>query len=213
MEIIEKKAKDVWKKVLKYLLENGNDFVDREGRVCRQILNVRTTIESVDSITKPIEIINSFNKWVYPLLEEIEALGLTKDTIPGYHFSYGNRAFNFNEAINQIDEFVVPLLKKDPTSRRATVVLYNPQKDSQLHKNDIPSMLIMNFNILNGKLHATTLVRSNDLFLGLPANMYQTFVIQRYIAKKVGCKIGSITTHSISAHIFEDQFEYIKKVI
>jgi len=37
--------------------------------------------------------------------------------------------------------------------------------------------------------------------------------LQEYVAKELGCKTGSLTTFSNSAHIFKDQFEDIQKVI
>jgi thymidylate synthase len=212
MEIIEKNADTAWKKILKAVLENGTDFKDRDNRICREVLNATITIKDTSSITKPIEIINSFNKWVYPPLEELETVSLSRKEIPGYYYNYGARAFNL-DGVNQIDDYVVPLLKNDNTSRRATVVFYDPRKDSQPFKRDIPGMIMMNFNVRNNKLDVTTLVRSNDLFFGWPANIYQTSILQAYVAKAIGSKLGSITTKSISAHIFDDQFDYIMKII
>jgi len=43
--------------------------------------------------------------------------------------------------------------------------------------------------------------------------MYQVYVLQKYVAKKIGIELGPITTTSISAHVFEEQFEYIEKLI
>ncbi|PIZ54003.1 hypothetical protein COY26_00300, partial [Candidatus Woesearchaeota archaeon CG_4_10_14_0_2_um_filter_33_10] len=70
----------------------------------------------------------------------------------------------------------------------------------------------IDFKIRKQKLNATMVVRSNDLFFGWPANLYQLFVLQDYIGKKLGCKTGSLTTFSNSAHIFKDQFEDIQQV-
>jgi thymidylate synthase len=212
MEITGENPEDVWRKALKHVFEKGKDFTDRDSRVCREAMNLCLTIKDASEVTKPIEVINSFRKWVYPPLDELKSVVLNKKEIPGYYYNYGARAFNFN-TINQIDDYVIPLLKKDGTSRRATVVFYNPEKDSFLHKKDIPGMIMVTFNIRKGKLNATTLVRSNDLFFGWPANIYQTYVIQDYVAKELGCEKGSITTFSISAHIFEDQFDHVRKVI
>jgi len=212
MEIIAKNAEQAWKKILEYTFENGKDFIDRDNRTCREVLNVILTIKNLKDITKPIERINSFKKWVYPPLEELESFILSKKEIPGYYYNYGARAFNFGP-INQVDDFIIPLLKKDKTSRRASIVFYNPIKDSSLFKKDIPAMIMINFNIRQHKLHAISIVRSNDLFFGWPANLYQTYVLLDYIAKQIGVELGTITTISISAHIFEDQFEDINKVI
>lgn len=211
-EIIAKNAEDAWEKALRNIYDNGKDFVDRDNRTCREILNLILKIENVKDITKPIEILNSLRKWVYPPYEELEIFILGKKDIPGYYYNYGARAFNF-ETINQIDDFVIPLLKKDKTSRRATAIFYNPLKDSFLFRKDIPGMIMINFNIRQEKLHITAIVRSNDLFFGWPANIYQVYVLQNYVAKQLGVELGSITTISISAHIFEDQLEDIKKVL
>jgi len=211
VEIKGKNVEDVWKKVLKQVYEKGEDFVDKDGRTCRELLNVSLNIENPEKITKPIEMLNSFGKWIYPPLEELETFILIKKDVPGYYYNYGSRAFNFN-GINQIDKFVIPLLKKDKTSRRASVIFYNPIKDSFTFKKDIPGMIMANFNVRDGKLHVTTLIRSNDLFFGWPANIYQIYTLQKYISKKLDCELGSLTTTSISAHIFEDHFEDIKKV-
>ncbi|MBI2630194.1 hypothetical protein HYW76_03755 [Candidatus Pacearchaeota archaeon] len=212
MEIIEKNAEDAWKKALRHVFENGKDFVDRDGRNCRELINLNITIKDISTISKPVEIINSFKKWIYPPIEELEGFMLSKKEISGYYYNYGARAFNF-QGINQIDNFVIPLLKKDKTSRRATITFYNPANDSFLFKKDVPGMIMLNFNIKDNRLNVITVVRSNDLFFGWPANLYQTFVLQNYVAKQLNCEIGSITTNSISAHIFEDQFDYIKKII
>jgi thymidylate synthase len=212
MEIIEKTAEKAWKKLLKYVLENGANFKDVNGRICKEALNVVTVVENPENIAKPIEILNSFNKWIYPPIEEIKDSILGKKDIGGYYYNYGARAFNYN-GVNQIDDYIIPLLKKDPGQRRAIIVFYGPEKDAMLLKKETPGMIMMNFNIREKKLHATMVIRSNDLFYGWPANIIQGYFLADYISKELNCPIGKITTISISAHVFEDQFEYIRKII
>jgi len=225
MEVKDKTASKVWKKALKYILSKGKDFTDKEERVCREILNMTLVIEDpTKDITGPIKILNSFKKWIYPPLEELAKFMLSKKDMPGYYYTYGSRAFNFGSGshnldkkdqnqINQIEEFVIPLLKKDPTSRRATVLFYNPLKDSNLYKKEVPGMILANFKIKDKKLYVTAVIRSNDLFYGWPTSIYQIYILQDYIREKLNLDIGSITTFSVSAHIFEDQFDDIKKII
>ena len=213
MEINEETAEKAWVKALNLTLKKGRDFTDKDKRACREQMNLVIKVNKTKDITDPIKKINSFEKWVYPPLEELKAIVLNKKEIPGYYYNYGARAFCFAGVINQIDDYIIPLLKKDKTSRRASIVFYNPEKDSFLHKKDVPAMIMMNFNIINDLVCVTSLVRSNDLFFGWPANIYQSHVLQDYISKKLGLKNGSLTTISISAHIFEDQFEYIKKLV
>ncbi len=212
MEIKEKTAEKAWKKMLKEVMEHGTEFIDRKGRLCKEVLNIITTIETPDNVTKPIEILSSLKKWVYPSLEELKTFMLEKEDIPGYYYHYGSRAFNYN-GIDQVNDYLIPLLKKEPSSKRGIVVFYGPEKDTLPLKKETPGMVMMNFNIRNKKLHVTAIIRSNDLFYGWPGNIVQTYFLADYVSKELNVPLGELTTLSISAHIFEDQFEDIKKVI
>lgn len=213
MEIIENSVFDAWKRVLKYIYEKGKDFVDSEERVCREVLNLTLVVkEPGKDITKPIEVLNSFKKWVYPPFDELANFMLTKKDIPGYYYTYGSRAFKFG-TLEQIEKFVIPLLKKDLTSRRAVILFYNPMKDSYLYKKETPGMISADFKVRDNKLYVTAVIRSNDMFFGFPANIYQIYILQEYVRKKLGVEAGNLTIFSNSAHIFEDNFEDILKVI
>src|SRR3989344_934013 len=212
MEIKEKTAEKTWKSILKHVLENGTEFIDGKNRLCKEALNIVATIEDTKDITKPIEILSSFKKWVYPSLEELKSSILEKEDSPGYYYHYGSRAFNYS-GINQINDYILPLLKKDPTSKRGIVVFYGPEKDTLPLKKETPGMVMVNFNIRDKKLFTTIIIRSNDLFFGWPGNMVQIRYLAEYVGKELNVPVGPITTISISAHIFEKQFEDIKKVI
>ncbi|MEM1535573.1 MAG: thymidylate synthase [Candidatus Pacearchaeota archaeon] len=213
MEIIENSALNAWKKALKYVFEKGKDFIDKEERCCREVLNLVITIKDPNKdITKPIEVLNSFKKWIYPPFEELVKFVLSKKEMPGYSYTYGSRAFKFG-SLNQVEKFIIPLLKKDITSRRATLLFYDPLKDSDLYKKETPSMIMMDFKVRDNKLHTSAVIRSSDLFFGFPANLYEVYILQDYIRKKLNVETGSITIFLVSAHIFEDQFEDIKKVV
>lgn len=213
MEIIHDTTFGTWKLILRYIYENGSDFEDENKRLCREVINLSATIEEPQNdITKPIETLNSFGKWVYPSLEEIENIIISKKSSP-YKYSYGPRLFSFYEKINQIDNFIIPLLKQTPSSRRAIAVIWNPIIDSKIYRRDIPGMVSLDFKLRKNRLNITSLIRSNDTFFGWPANIYQIYILQKYIAKKLNVKTGSLTTFSTSAHIFSNQFEYIEKII
>jgi len=214
MEFKGKDASKVWKDVLKYVMENGREFVDKKNKRCREVLNIVSSIEDCSTIMKPMEILNSFNKWVYPPIEEIKNSILGKKDIPGYYYNYGARAFNFDgKGLNQIDDYLIPLLKSDSSTRRGVVMFYGAEKDTLPLKKETPAVIMADFNIRDGKLHTTTVIRSNDLFFGWPSNIIQTFFLADYVSKELNVPLGSLNTVSISAHIFENQFEDIKKVL
>jgi len=212
MQIKGKTATEVWRKILEYILDNGKDCGDINGNKFREILNITAVIEDPENIITPIEILNRFNKWVYPSYKSIKASILGEEDPSEYYYNYGDRAFNFKD-INQINNYVIPLLKKNPASKRAVVMFYNPELDSFTNKKEIPGLVMVNFNIREGKIHTTMVLRSNDMFHGWTANIIQAYFLAEYIGKELNYPVGTISTHSISAHIFEEQFDDIKKVL
>ncbi|MFH1317379.1 MAG: thymidylate synthase [Candidatus Woesearchaeota archaeon] len=212
--IIAKTANQAWKEILKLILDKGIDFNDENKRTCREVFNILIRLEEPEKeITRPIKILNDFKNWKYPSIEDIKQVMLSNKGTPDYSYSYGPRMFNFQNKIDQINDFIIPLLKESPSSRRATIIVWDPVQDSNVFKRDIPGLVMIDFKLRKERLNMTAVIRSNDVFFGWPANIYQLFELQNFISRKIGCKIGTLDTFSISAHIFEDQFEFIKKVL
>lgn len=207
-------AFEAWKGILSHVLKHGVDFTDENGRVCREFLNLLIEIDRPEiDATRPITALNSFQKWDYPSFDDIARTVLDSNLAPEYSYSYGPRLFSFQQQKNQVNDFIIPLLKNTPNSRRAVLTLWDPLEDSNPLKRDMPGVVMLDFKLRKGRLNLTGVIRSNDLFFGWPANIYQMHVLQQYIAEKLGCRTGSISTVSTSAHIFQDQFPYIKKIL
>ena len=212
--MISKIATKAWKKAMKRIFEEGYEFVDTNGRLCRELLNLRLTVENPEIQTQePIEILNNLHNWTYPNLSEIREIILSKKSSLDYLYSYGQRLFNASHAIDQIDNYVVPLLKTSENTRRAVASLWEPEHDSNTNSKEVPGLVYIDFKLRDGRLNMTAVIRSCDLFFGWPANIYQLFCLQDYVCKKLGCKFGALTTFLTSAHIFEYQFEYIKRIL
>jgi thymidylate synthase len=213
MEITADNALDAWKKAMKEILENGQETSDFEGRLSRELLNLTITVRCVDGITAPMEKIKGLKKWVYPELDEIEDVIFKRESSSAYYYTYGVRLFNYSNSKDQIEDYIIPLLKEHPNSRRAIAVLYHPLIDSKLIAKESPCMISIYFKILDGKLTVTTLLRSNDVFIGWPANIYHSFLLQRHVAGKLGIEAGSITTISHSGHVFDEYNEEMNEIL
>ncbi|MBW3016984.1 thymidylate synthase [Candidatus Woesearchaeota archaeon] len=209
-----KNSMQAWSKALKHIFESGKDFKDQTNRVCREMLNVLVTVENPkDEVSAPIEKLNSLSDWVYPKLELISDVILRKTPSLLFKYSYGRRLFSFNGKVNQIDDYVIPLLKKNAETRRAVAAIFEPENDSVVSNQNVPGLMVIDFKIRDNKLNMVAVIRSCDLFFGWPANIYQLYVLQEYVREKVGCELGTLSTFLSSAHIFEDQFANIKKII
>ena len=205
---------NAWKHSIRFLLQEGNDFKDKDGRLCREIFNLKIDIEEPwKDITTPIELISDSKNWVYPRIDEIANSTLSRKHSPGHIYIYGERIFNFENKINQIDEFIIPLLRKDPLSRRAILNLWNPNKDSNEFNKEIPSIINGIFIVDDQNINVTVTIRSQNLYFGFPANIYQIYLLQEYIAQRLNKNTGKITLFILSAHIFEENFEDARRVI
>jgi len=212
MNIEEKTCIDAWKKSLNYIIDNGIDFVDLDKRQCREVLNLIVTItEPEKDNDKLIDLMKRF-EWIYPSCEELTAVMFNKEDSATYEYSYGPRIFNFFGKKDQVNDFVIPLLKNDRNSRRAIISLFNPSSDSEILNKNIPSLMLIHFKIIENKLNCTCVIRSNDCFIGWPGNIYQIYSLQKYVAEKINIETGSIATISCSAHIFHEHFENIKDI-
>jgi thymidylate synthase len=213
MSINEKTCVEAWKKAIKYILEKGEDFIDSDGRECREALNLEVNIEQPEKdYDKLIDTMKKF-EWIYPTSEELSVIMFNKEDLAIYEFSYGPRIFNFLNKKDQINDFVIPLLKNDPNSRRAVISLFNPSTDSEILNKNVPSLMFIYFKIKENRLNCTCFIRSNDFFIGWPGNIYQIYLLQKYVSEKLNRNTGLLTTISCSAHVFHEHFEHVKKVL
>ena len=214
MEITKEKTFEAWQAALRHILDHGTVYEDDNKRQCREVTNLLVTIESPESdVARPVETLTDFKKWVYPSQREITEMILTKKENPAHEYCYGSRIFNWENSVDQINDFVIPVLKKSLNSRRGFVILADPKKDSSPLSTHIPGLLLLDFKVKNKKINVHALVRSNDIFIGWPANLVQMHVLQKYIAQRINVETGYIATLSTSGQIFEDYREEIERVI
>lgn len=209
MELKGHNVLEAWQKSLKHIIDHGKEQ-ESHSRKLKEVLNLVVTIQHTEKdILKPIEYLNSLNLWIYPPVEELASVILTKKRIPTIKYTYGSRIFNFHNAINQIQDFIIPKLRSSPRTRKAVVMLYDPVNDSKITLEDTPSLLYLYFRIIDKKLHVTASVRSNDFFIGWPTNAYQVHKLQELVAKELGISTGTLATISNSAHVFLEHMDAI----
>lgn len=211
--ILASDAAEAWKLALKFVLENGKDFVDYDGRVCREVLNMGIEIKNPkESISKPIGILSNLEIGAYPLIDEVIETLFRKDNPGIYDYCYGPRIFNYH-GVDQIHNYVIPLLKANPNSRRAVISLWDPTEDSKVERRNVVGWMVSDFKIRENKLHLTFYARSIDLFIGWPVNVYQQYILMEKVAREVNVGIGSLTTMISSVHIFLEYGDKINKVL
>ncbi|MFI0743276.1 thymidylate synthase [Streptomyces sp. NPDC021100] len=116
--------------------------------------------------------------------------------------AYGPRMRKWAGTVDQLSR-VVETLREDPDSRRALIQLYDPAQDAAGHK-DVPCTLGFRFNLRAGRLHMSTTMRGQDVWIGMPYDLFFYTVLHELVAGWLGAELGEYHHHVGSLHIYED---------
>lgn len=137
--------------------------------------------------------------------------GKWKGTIgPSYGYQMGKKV-RLNRAgiivngvepsyLDQVD-YLIHELKSNPSSRRHVTSLWNIEDLDEMALN--PCVWNTQWLVRGGRLHLIVGVRSNDMALGNPFNVFQYYVLQRMIAQVTKYDMGTLTFNINDAHIYE----------
>lgn len=114
--------------------------------------------------------------------------------------------FNFNQL-----EMVEEMLRTHPESRQAVIHIKQARDLIKFPTKDVNCTVCLQFFIREGKLYLTTYMRSNDLWMGFPNDVFQFTAIQIWLAMKLGYKLGSYTHIAGSLHLYERDAETAMK--
>ena len=118
-------------------------------------------------------------------------------------YTYGSR-MRSHFGVDQV-ELVIEKLRNDPTVASAVISLWDVQKD----RNSTPCLNHIWFRISDDRLYMTATLRSNDMFGAWCANIIGLRSLQILVANQLNIFPASLTTVSLSAHIYEDCFTYV----
>lgn len=97
---------------------------------------------------------------------------------------------------------VVEMLRADPGSRQAVVQVHEPGDTGKGYPED-PCTLSLQFLIRGGRLHLVVTMRSNDLWLGTPTDVYMFTLLQREMASVLGLHQGHYFHQAGSLHLYD----------
>jgi thymidylate synthase len=124
---------------------------------------------------------------------------------PTYHGAYGYR-LRRHFGIDQLDR-VYRALDSNPDTRQAVLQLWDassdlPDDNGTTANTDIPCNVIGLLKVRANRLDWTQVMRSNDLFRGLPHNFVQFTSLQEMVSGWLGIEIGSYHHLSDSLHVY-----------
>jgi thymidylate synthase len=99
---------------------------------------------------------------------------------------------------------VIRLLRDQPSTRRAVIQLFEPADLLDDHK-DVPCTCTLQFLNRGSGLDVVVYMRSNDVFIGLPHDLFCFSMIQELVARSLGCDVGHYIHLAGSLHLYDDR--------
>ena len=213
---------DCWEKIVVNIVNNGHYVNDERGSLTKECLNIVTEIKD------PFSVGGKDFFGMGDALEKLENIRIPKGYFwegdklqtyadqfispenPGFVYTYGNRLRAHFDKVDQIQESITRL-KNCRESRRAISITWDQVIDST--SEEVPCMILIDFKIRGNVLYTTALWRSHDIYGAWFANAVGLTYCAKYVSEEIGdVKLGPITIHSISAHIYENNFDEAEKL-
>lgn len=191
----------------------------RDGKVVGEVLNAVTVIEdptrcimkngirkmpmryaigellwylSSDNSLKPIQMFTS--AW-----DRMSDDGETVNSNYGYCLT---DKFGFNQI-----EQALTQLRDNPQSRQVVLHIKEARNLTSNPTKDLNCTVCLQLFIRDGKLHMTTYMRSNDLWMGFPYDVFQFTCLQILMAMQLHVDVGTYTHIAGSLHLYERDYK------
>jgi thymidylate synthase len=103
--------------------------------------------------------------------------------------------------------YILDLFARDINTRQAVLTIW---KRSPKPSKDIPCTVALQWLIRNNKLHCIVTMRSSDVGMGLPYDMFSFACMSAEIASKLGVELGICYITAGSRHIYDNQIATLK---
>lgn len=185
----------------------------RDGKIVGEILNAITEIKDptrclFQNCKRKMPMRYAIGEMLWYLSGSNTLKGIQNYTSSWDRMSDNGETVNSNYGyciMNKFDfnqwEEVKNELYTNPNSRRAVIHIKSPYDD--INSKDVNCTVCLQFFIRNNKLYLTTYMRSNDLWMGFPYDVFQFTCMQIRMAMELGVDIGTYTHMAGSLHLYE----------
>lgn len=210
---------DVWEEAYTALSEQadqGTNNTSRDGAVVGEFIDAVMVVEDptrsivsspirkmpmryavgelawyLSGSNRVLDIAQYAKKWV-----EISDDGKTNNS------AYGHRIFH-RFGFDQW-EYVKELIRKDPNTRQAVIHIKDA---SNKPTKDTPCTVYLQFFLRDNKLSLSVHMRSNDIWMGVPYDMFSFCFLQVKMAMELGVEVGTYTHYAGSLHMYERDYK------
>lgn len=106
-------------------------------------------------------------------------------------------------------EMVKKLLKQNPNTRHAVLHIKEARDLVKNPSKDVNCTIALQFFIRKGKLHLITTMRSNDVWLGLPYDLFNFTCMQIQMAMELDIPVGTYYHNAGSLHLYRRDIDKV----
>lgn len=209
--------------MLRYVLENGVDKMDRTGVGTRSVFGRQMRFDLSQGFplmtTKKMHLKSIIHELLWFIKGDTNVKYLQDNGVRIWNEwadengdlgpIYGSQWRNWNgEGIDQLAQ-VVDKLKNNPNDRRMIVSAWNVSKIPEMHLP--PCHMMFQFYVANGKLSCMLYQRSCDMFLGVPFNIASYALLTMMLAQVCNLEPGEFVHTLGDTHIYHNHFEQVKE--
>lgn len=210
-----------WIKVLNDLLTNGKESYPR-GYKIKEILNYHTKINMKYPILTIVERKLGYKFmcreawWIMDGRNDVESITNFSKAISS--FSNNGILFDGSYGPRVVDQlrYIVDSFAEDINTRQAVLTIWraNPRPSK-----DIPCTVAIQWFIRGNKIHCIDTMRSSDIWLGWPYDVFNFTMLTGYIMLLLkqkcidGLELGNLYLNAGSCHLYENNFEKAKNII
>ncbi len=209
--VVGKSIGEAWEKSVLLLLDSPDCYLvsSATGGDCWELENV--FVEVSDPLRPPRTPAN----YPFPnLIKDFASLTARKrERRPEDAQTIADRIYRWKRGRGRtINQFrgVVKELRRDRTSRRAVIAIWDPVQDLLPDVSPL-GHCFMYFSIRANALNLCVVSRSVEAWVGALPNMLAFSDIQQRVAKELGVPVGQYTLHALSYHIYLHHIPMIRQ--
>lgn len=204
-----------WYDTVKTLLNQGDIAAPRNMKIkevlaCQTVVDMKEPVLSIKNRKLGYRFMPAEAAWIISGDDRVKTIepyskSIAKFSDDGKKF-FGAYGTKIKEQIN----YVVDKLAKDSDSRQAVINIW---RESPPDTNDVPCTISAQWIIRNNTLCCIDTMRSSDIWLGWPYDIFNFSMISAFIALKlreeynIKIKLGWIALNAGSQHIYENNWE------
>ena len=110
----------------------------------------------------------------------------------------------------------VATMRNDPSDRRTYVSAWDPSTDGlgALGQRNVPCPIGFTLSVVDGRLNSSLLIRSSDVFVGLPYDMMGHAMLMAIVAESLEDVVpGDLTVNIGHAHLYDSHYDMAKECL